>query len=59
MKDFHDFVMVSISSMFYKQLFLKKIPKVQKDTDDLTVLIALLESSCVKASCNYVGEIDT
>jgi len=51
--------MVSISSMFYKQLFLKKIPKVQKDTDDLTVLIALLESSRVKASCNYVGEIDT
>jgi len=27
----------SISTMFYEQLLLKKIPKAQKDSDDLTV----------------------
>jgi hypothetical protein len=36
-----------------------KIPKAQKDTDDLTIhLFALLESSHVKASRKHVGEID-
>jgi len=36
---------VSISPTFYEQ-----IPKAQKDTDDLTVFLALLESSRVKAT---------
>ncbi len=47
----------SISPMFYDQLLRPKIPKAQKDTDDLTVFFALLGSACVKAVRRYVGEI--
>jgi len=37
-----------ISSTFLKQLFCEKILKAQKDTDDLNVFVAILESVQVK-----------
>ncbi len=40
----------SISSTFYIQLFCLKIPKVYKDTDDLTVFFMLLRSTSIKAA---------
>ncbi len=42
----------------YKQLLRVKIPKVQKDTNDLTGFFALLGSALVKGVCKRVGEID-
>jgi len=33
-------------------------PKSKKDTDDLTVLFALLESACINDARKHVGEID-
>jgi hypothetical protein len=45
--------------MFYKQLLHSKIPKAQKDTDDLTIhLFAVLESSHIKTFRKHIGEID-
>ncbi len=41
---------VLISSMFYKQLLCKQIPKAQKKTDNLTVSFVLSGSACVKAT---------
>jgi len=35
-----------------------QIPKAQKETDDLTVFFALLESARIKAAHKHVGEID-
>jgi len=49
---------VSISTTFFEQLLHVQIPKAQKDTDDLTVLFALLESLFVKAAHKHVVEID-
>ncbi len=43
--------------MFYEQLFLAQIPKAQKNNDDLIVFV-LLGSAHIKASRNYVGEIN-
>jgi len=37
--------LVSISTTFYEQLLRAKIPKAQKDTDDLTVFFAHLGST--------------
>jgi len=39
----------SILPTFYKQLLLPQIPKVQKDTVDMTVFFVLLGSAFVKA----------
>jgi len=39
----------SISPTFYANLLNAKVPKAQKDTDDLTVIFALLGSARVKA----------
>jgi len=36
--------------MFYKQLLRPKIPKAQKDTDDLTIFFVFFGSSAVKAA---------
>ena len=48
--------------MFYKQLLRSQIPKVQKYTDDFTVILhfwdLLLESAWVKAADKSKGEID-
>jgi len=41
----------SISSTFYVQLLHAQIPKVQKDTNELTVFFTLLGSTSVKVSC--------
>jgi len=41
---------VSISSTFYVQLLRTQIPKVQKDTDDLTVFFTLLGFMSKKAA---------
>jgi len=49
---------MSISPTFYKQLLRVKIPKVQKDANDLTGFFALLGSALVKGVCKCVGEID-
>jgi len=43
-------VQVSISSMFYEQLFCLQIPKAQKSCLTFTVFFALLVSVCVKAA---------
>jgi len=48
----------SISSTFYKQLLRMQIPKVQKKTDDLTVVLGLLGSARIKAGRQHVDEID-
>jgi len=48
----------SMSATLYEQFLLEKIPKEQKDTDDLTVFFLLLESLQVKAAHKHVGEID-
>jgi len=43
-----------MSPISYEQLLCAKIPKVQKDIDELTVFFKLLGSALVK----HVGEID-
>jgi hypothetical protein len=48
----------SNSPLFYKQFLCKKIPKVQKDTDNLTVFFALLGSVRVKAAHKNIDKID-
>jgi len=45
--------------MFYEQLLHVQIPKVQKNTDGLTVFLVLLGSFFVKAFRMMVDEIDT
>jgi len=35
-----------------------KIPKAQKDIDDLTVFLRFFGSACIKAAYKHVGEID-
>jgi len=47
-----------ISSIFYVQHLRAQIPKVQKDTEDLTVFFALLGSAHVIAVCKNVDEIN-
>jgi len=49
--------LVSISSTFYEQLLSPKIPKVQKDTDDLTEFFTFFRSSGVKVVSKHVGEM--
>jgi len=43
---------------FYVQLLSAQIPKEHKDTDNLTEFLRFIESTCVKATHKYVGEID-
>jgi len=48
----------SISPLFYKQLLCAQIPKVQNNTDDLTVSSAVLGSTqVIAAASKHVGEI--
>ncbi len=50
---------VSISPTFYSKFLHAKIPKAQKDTDNLTVFFLLLAYSHVKTLCKHVGEMDS
>ena len=45
--------------MFYGQLLQAEIPKVQKETDNLTVFLRFLGSGLIKAVHTHVGEIDS
>jgi hypothetical protein len=46
-----------ISPTFYSELLCGQIPKVQKETDDLTVIFALLGFECVKASSKLLVKL--
>jgi hypothetical protein len=47
-----------MSPISYEQLLCAKIPKVQKDIDELTVFFKLLGSGLIKSGHKHVGEID-
>jgi len=49
----------SISPTLYEQLLQTKIPKAQKDTDEVTVFFLLKGSLGIKAARKHVGEIDS
>jgi len=48
----------SISPTFYGQLLCPKIPKAQKETDNLTFFLSFWGSAHVKVAHKHVGEID-
>jgi len=50
---------ISISPTFYEQLFHTKVPKGQKDTDDLAVFLRFWGHGCVKVIHKHADEIDT